>query len=151
MHQTIHFEDDLYFVNELINALEEGLNVKLDRQFFFDKIVEDIFFLDLTINKLAEALSENTQFVQVQQLMRTLQVAKLKFIELLGIILSGDSGMEDAFAPFDPKLRSLIDSHREDSEKIRELYLSADEKSTPLEGISQEEYQFLFPEEESEE
>ena len=151
MRQTIHFEDDLYFVNELINALEEGLNVKLDRQFFFDKIVEDIFFLDLTINKLAAALRENTQFVQVQQLMRTLQVAKLKFIELLGIIISGESGMEDAFAPFNPKLRSLMDSHGTDAEEIRQLYLSADEKSTPLEGISREEYQFLFPEEEAEE
>jgi hypothetical protein len=151
MHQTIHFEDDLFFVNELINALEEGLNVKLDRQFFFDKIVEDIFFLDATINKLAEALRENTQFVQVQQLMRSLQVAKLKFTELLGIILSGSSGMEDAFSPFNPKLRTLMDSHSEDVEQIRESYLAAEENSTPLEGISREEYRFLFPEEEPEE
>ena len=150
MRQTIHFEDNLYFVNELINALNEGLNLKPDRQFFFDKIVEDIFFLDATINKLGASLSENSQFVQAQRLLRSLQITRRRFVDLLERILARNTGLEDAFKPFESKLSALIRSHNEEIRRIEETYLSPEDQSTPREGISPAEYQFLFPDEEEE-
>jgi hypothetical protein len=150
MGQTIHFEEDLYFLNELLNTLEGGISLNLDRLFFFDKIIEDIFFIDTTIGRLYSALNENYRIVQLGTVTSGILTIKQRFINLLSIITSGSSGMGEAFTPFVEKFSELIDSHNKDIHILQKSLLSPDNHSTPREGISREEYQFLFPSDEEE-
>jgi hypothetical protein len=145
MGQTIHFEEDLYFLNELLNTLESGIALNLDRLFFFDKIIEDIFFIDTTIGRLYSALGESYRIVQVENLSQGIITLKQRFTDFLSRIISSSTGMGEAFSPFVEKFSDMHDSHRRDVEELQQSLLSSDTQSTPREVISQEEYQFLFP------
>jgi len=151
MGQTIHFEEDLYFLNELLNTLDGGITLNLDRLFFFDKIIEDIFFVDTTIGRLYSALGESYRIVQVEHVTRSIITLKQRFMDFLSVILSNSSVMGDAFSPFAEKFSDMKDSHRRDVEELQKSLLSSDSQSTPREVISQEEYQFLFPSDEDKE
>jgi hypothetical protein len=150
MRQTINFEDNLYFINEFVNTLEQGLDLKLDARFFFDKYIEDLFFLDASINKLYAELIDNPQLVNIQEIQRSLQITKERFARLLERILSGDSSLEEGYLPFEEKLTGLKETHSADVDRIRSQMENREENATPKEGISPEEYQFLFPEEDAE-
>lgn len=150
MGQTIHFEEDLYFLNELLNTLDGGVALNLDRLFFFDKIIEDIFFIDTTIGRLYSALGESYRIVQAESVTRGIITVKQRFTDFLSIIVSNSSGMGEAFTPFLEKFSEMTDSHRRDVEELQKSLLSSDMQSTPREVISQEEYQFLFPSDEDE-
>lgn len=149
MRQTINFEDNLYFINEFVNTLEQGIELKLDARFFFDKYIEDLFFIDASINKLYAELLENPQLVNIQEIQRSLQISKERFAALLKRLLSGESSLEENYLPFEEKLMTLMESHGDDADRIRIQMQSREESATPKEGISPEEYQFLFPEEDS--
>lgn len=150
MRQTINFEDNLYFINEFVNTLEQGLDLNLDARFFFDKYIEDLFFIDASINKLYAELIENPQLVNIQEIQRSLQISKERFTSLLERILSGESSLEKSYLPFEEKLKALKETHAGDADRIRSQMQSREESATPKEGISPEEYQFLFPEEDTE-
>ncbi len=149
MQQPIRFEENLYFLNEYLNAIEAGLELKIDGHIYFDKVVEDIFFIDATLNKLYAAVSGNYRLVQATAIFRSIQISKIRFADLLERITLGKTGLEDNFTPFIQKLKDLISEHRGDAAKIRDEYLTDENSATPREGISSEEYQFLFPDKET--
>ncbi len=149
MQQPIRFEENLYFLNEYLNAVESGLELKIDAHIYLDKVVEDIFFIDATLNKLYAAVSGNNRLVQATAILRSIQISKIRFADLLDHITHGKTGLEENFIPFIQKLKELISEHRSDAARIRDEYLADDNSTTPREGISSEEYQFLFPDEEN--
>ena len=105
--------------------------------------------MDTSLNKLYESVSGNYRLVQTSNILRSIQTTKIRFCDLLQSIISGNTSFEEAFNPFVQKLQELKLEHQQDAARIQDEYLAEENTPTPREGISNEEYSFLFPEEET--
>ena len=59
MSVKVHYEDNLFFLHSILRTLESGLRLDIDPEYFKDKILEDIFFIDASLMRTFSALKEN--------------------------------------------------------------------------------------------
>ena len=144
MSQWIHYDDDIFYLNQYVRLYLRSLKLDIDGMYFVRKVDEDIRFLDHHLNKLYSSLSGKPRHSELQQNLRFLNKTKLLFCELLTLILEGDTGSHlDLSAHFDEYTRIRNRQH-EEVEAIRSILkelLSSEDQS---ELISSEEYRFLL-------
>jgi hypothetical protein len=145
MTARIHFDDDVYLLQAMLRILNEAMSLDIDPQFFLDKCVEDIFFIDSTLIRLHRTLEENTYLVKRPEYLRSLGHCKRELISLLQGIILGKAPFAGALRPYTPKLQLAIQSQERDLVSIEHALSEGDITNLePSSAISQEEYAFLF-------
>ena len=64
MKSKIHYEDDLFYLNLQMKWLREGLRPQIDADYFQDKFLADLRFVDATLDKVLSTLKENPNLTQ---------------------------------------------------------------------------------------
>jgi len=151
MSYKVNYTDDIFYINSLIKLLREGLALNLDEDYFLDKTVEDIFFVDSILERIFSSLKEAENLVQRKSYLKELMRAQKQFVNLLEDICTNKFAMSELVSHFFEKFRHSSDIH---SDNIREIQtLLTAKSSTPSREymISQEEYLFLLQDDEENE
>ncbi|MBN2511183.1 MAG: hypothetical protein JXB03_12965 [Spirochaetales bacterium] len=146
MAEIVHFDNDLYYINEGLSVLLNIFDIEIDETFFFDKIVEDILFFDAVIGKLSLQLKENPKTPHMDTVYRNLFLTQSRFIDIVVKLINNPDSSHLPFSPFLEKFQDILSLHSKDNASLQELFdNSGSEDDSDV--ISQEEYHFLFREE----
>lgn len=144
MPSKIHYEDDLFFLHSILRTLESGLRLDIDADFFSDKVLEDVFFIDATLMRLFSSLTDNPYLINRASYLRSLRRTVVAFSDFLEQFADGSLGMRDLTESYHERLTSARQTYqkvRRDIDQILDQD-SSDEESSSL--VSTQEYDFLL-------
>ncbi|MFP4114787.1 MAG: hypothetical protein ACOCZB_03840 [Spirochaetota bacterium] len=144
MATRVNYDDNLFYVMTMTRALRSGLHLEIDPDYFRDKMVEDIFFLDRVLEQIYEALRTNAYLINRRDHLRELMRAKRTFADMLDEILESRLAFSHHLEPFRAKLSGAREQHVRDLSDIQnsmETDVTTDDQQSI---VGQDEYRFLF-------
>ena len=150
MTTQTNYDDNIFYVQFLIKTLRSGLRLDLDPEYFRDKIVEDIFFVDRTIQQIYETLKVNNYLINRTDHLRELVRAKRSFCDFLEESTNQELPFPEHLSAFASKISSTRENHARDIADIQGLMEGRSPAEEPKNIVSQDEYRFLFQNEEPE-
>ena len=121
MATRVNYDDNLFFIMTLTRALRSGLQLEIDPDYFRDKVVEDIFFIDRTLEQIYEALRTNTYLINRRDHLRELMRAKRNFADTLDEVLASTYAFSQHLEPFRAKLAGAREQHVRDISDIQRM------------------------------
>ena len=144
MGHWVHYEDDIFFLNEQIRLLARNLKLHLDATYFADKVHQDLMFFDNLLSQFYRSLTANQVVVDRPQNLRFLNKTKRFYCNLLDSIVSGHIATHlDLSSHFEEYTNTQM-RQEEEIHEIRSLLNEIISQEEPEELISSEEYKFLF-------
>ncbi|MEX2444399.1 MAG: hypothetical protein WD492_12385 [Alkalispirochaeta sp.] len=150
MASKVHYEDDLFFLHSILRTVESGLRLDVDQEFFQDKILEDIFFIDATLMRLFSSLKENPYLINRITYLRSLRRTIVAFSDFLSQFVRGDLGFHTAANAYSERLTAAAHSHENVRREIDLILDQEDSDEDTAALVSSEEYGFLLASDEEE-
>lgn len=144
MGHWVHYEDDIFFLNEQIRLLSRNLKLHLDATYFADKVHQDLMFFDNLLSQFYRSLTANQVVVDRPQNLRFLNKTKRFFCNLLDSIVSGHIAAHLDLSSHFAEYTSTQMRQEEEIHEIQSLLNEIISQEDPEELISSEEYKFLF-------
>lgn len=142
MIENVNYEDNLFYLSRMIDLASKSLLLNLDRSLFYRKRVDDIRFIDRSLQVIFKELSENRYLINRNQYLHTLMKKKKSFLDLLE---SMDNQNESAPEETDRiDLERFREIHRGDIADIREILSLTDNVDEGQDIISADELNFLM-------
>jgi len=154
MTQYIHYEANIFMLNDLLRHIQRSLKLDIDNDYFLEKIISDLLFSESKLSDLYESLKDSTLQLDKDQYLRHLYKSKNIFIEIAESILNNNTGRSLDFSDFSPRLKEAVYEQKFEYNDISDILLKNNENDPDSNQISQEELSFLMsseeePEEES--
>ena len=150
MEDTIYYDENLFYINDIINTISRGLRLDLEPDLFIDKFVDDILFVEHALSMLYSSLSNNKNLVNKSEHLRRFMRSKRRFSEVLESITESSRGFSLRISPFYAKFRDIAEGQREQLLEMREaLYATTTPDELQPDVVSEQEIMFLLSEERS--
>jgi len=143
MKAKIHYEEDLFFLNLQMKWLREGLRLQIDADYYQDKILADLRFVDATLDKILSTLKENANLIRRAEYLYNLVKVEGTFVELLGEVLGGTGDIHEALGPYRNELLQRRESHDADIHEIRTLLRLVNQEDEKEDLITNDELSLL--------
>ncbi len=143
MKSKIHYEEDLFFLNLQMKWVREGLQLQVDADYFQDKILADIRFLDATLDKILSTLKENASLIHRAEYLYNLVKVEGTFLELLNDVLGGTGDIREALIPYRNEFLQRRESHEADIQEIRTLLRVVSQEEEREDVITSDELSLL--------
>jgi hypothetical protein len=144
MGHKVHYDNDIFFLNETIRVLWRNLKLSLDGNYFSEKVHQDLLFLHSALSKFHLDLTTNKLLLDRPQNLRFLSKTKHFYCELLRGIISGSVAAHlDLSRHFEEYTRNMQQQEHEIME-IRSILREMISSEDPDELVGSEEYKFLF-------
>ncbi len=144
MASKVNYEDNLFYLMTITRALKAGVQLDIDPDYYLDKIVEDILFIDRTLDRIHESLRLNAYLINRRELLRELMRAKRLFADFLDDALDGTPAFGEHLAPLRAKLVGVRDQHVRDISDIQRSMSVEPSGDDDQNIVSQDEYRFLL-------
>ena len=151
MAEKIYYDDNIFYLNEIISNIDDGIRLDIDTDLFLDKLVEDILFVESALARIYGSLHDNSKLIRRNEHLRRLVRSKLKFSELLEDIVERRVPISENLAPFYPKFIELFHEQQHHLDELRAQLSTNDSAGEDEDMVSQEEIRFLLMEGNSEE
>jgi hypothetical protein len=150
MRNTIHYEEDLFYLTLLMKTLREGLQLPVDSEYFQTKFLGDLEFVGDTLDKLFLTLKENTSLIHRSEYLYNLVKAEDTYVELLSVALAtADPGeARESLAEHRSELVRRRDGHDTDAHEIRGMLRLVDTEEERQDVITADELALLTKPEE---
>ncbi len=150
MAKMINYGDSLFVLSAMVRNVRDALQLEAEASVFFDKLVEDVFFVESALDKFFESLQASPLLIDRNEHLKTLMRAENELGDLLDGLVHERYRLSEEFRPFHSRFNTMIESRRARAAQIK----AAIEKSEPLAGengdmISPAEYEFLLVDKES--
>ena len=140
MGQKIHFEDNIFFLNEIVRTLQRNMSLKPDPEYFLEKIIDDITFLDSTFTQLCSSLKGNPHLINRQQYLRYRSKTASLFIRLLES-LQGNNAFD--FSDYKRELEIILQNQCNNIQDVNRILFGTLQEQTE-DQVSEEEFKHLF-------
>ena len=145
MAPRVNYEDDIFFLSTIVKSLSNGIELEIDPEFFRDKMIEDIAFVNMTLNRLKDSLQENAYLIRRAEYMRELARAVQGFCNFLDSVRTTESPVGEALRESSETLRRYRTEQSEVLNYLNRTIRSEKTQVTEEEHIvSQDEYRFLL-------
>ena len=112
MPQKTHYQDDLFLLSVLTKALDSGLAVEADPEYFRDRIAGDIFFIDSSLRNFSEMLAQNSHLIERTEYLKLLERTVRAFSVIVGRLVEGDYPMAAAYESYSPQLNGILQGQK---------------------------------------
>jgi hypothetical protein len=146
MPAKIHYGDDIFYLQALIKAAKSGAALEIDPEYFGNRLLDDVFFLNASLNKIYASLKANEHLIRKGDYLRSLLRAKRDFAALLkNVAAKKPPGAGPAQANAS-RIRIWEEEQARDIGEIRAAIENRHAKDSASESdiISKEEFRFLF-------
>ncbi len=145
MDETIYYDENIFYINEIINTIAGGFKLDLMSRLFADKIVEDVLFVEQALSVVQVSLLENEVMINRPKHLRRLARTRGRFAGVLDLIVKGDHSFAEVVEPFRPRFRELAAEQRRHVAVLRDLlHSAADSVGAESEVVSEQEFRFLL-------
>jgi hypothetical protein len=90
MNKRINFEDNIYILLARIKMIRDLLALDTDPGLFLDKTLEDIDFIDATLQALQAQMQENLRLIEREELLNHLSELEMQFAQALSGFLDSE-------------------------------------------------------------
>jgi len=144
MKYTVHYEENLFYIDAKLKILAQGLSVGIDPGLFKENVLQDLHFVDQTLNRIFTSLQDTPNIRQIDLYYKLLLHSKNNLINLLERILKGDFALAEEIEEEEKDhFTTLVRNHKTDIAQIREGS-GIQEEATPEDMISGAELDFLL-------
>jgi hypothetical protein len=144
MKNKIHYEDDLFFFNLQMKLLREGFRLNIDSDYFLDKVVHDLRFIDSGLGRIFSTLRENSSLIRRSEYFHNLIKVETVFVDLLEEVLTVKYPFCESLQAFFTEFRQRQESHRSDVAEIRNILRKATpEEEDKVDFITEDEMALL--------
>lgn len=144
MTQCIHYEDNIFMFLDLLKHIERGLKLDIDDDYYGEKIISDLLFVESGLHRLFMSLKESTLQLDRDHYFRLLY----KAAELFGLVTRGiytrTTGRSIDFSGFVSSLEEKSAVNKDLLNEIQILISSNNKDEEDTDQISQEEMLFLM-------
>jgi hypothetical protein len=120
MTRRINFEDNIFMLNTRIRVIRDLLLLDVDSDFFLEKTLDDLEFIDNTLSSLLDNLSNNKRYIERDEQFHNLLETERFFSEVLDKIFSGDGPVSVGKFPVIQDRIALVWNHTTDRRKAIE-------------------------------
>jgi hypothetical protein len=117
MNKRINFEDNIFILNGRIRIIRDLLILDTDPDLFLEKTVEDIDFIDRTLDALLENLIENKRLLERDAEFDNLSDLEWQFTRVLSDFLDNSGNISAARFPILKGKISLLRKRSQDRQK----------------------------------
>jgi hypothetical protein len=146
MTKHINFEDNIFLLNVRIRMIGDTLALDADPGLFLDKTIDDIEFIDYTLDSLLTILMENSRLLERDEELDNLSSLEWQFSRILSEFFNSAGTISAARLPVirekimilrdrGAERRKTIDKGRNDGGKAAEPLVSSDELSELLKDL----------------
>lgn len=144
MAKKIHYDDNLFYLREIIKSLKRGYSVEIDNEYFRDKITEDVLFIDAILRRMCSNLMKNDQLIKRPEVLRSLMISIIQYLEVLDMIISKPISSSFFQKQFLEKFSEIQNYQQDELEGIKKTLLSVDSALSAEDLVSQEEFGLLL-------
>jgi hypothetical protein len=113
MPQMIHYQDDLFFLSVQVKSLDSVLSTEADPEYFRERVLADIAFLDRNLRTFGSMLSQNALLIDRPEYLKLLERAVRAFAGILDKLLGSGYPRAEAYAAQAAALRESLAAQRE--------------------------------------
>jgi hypothetical protein len=95
----IHYQDDLFFLSVQVKSLDSVLSTEADPEYFLDRLVADLSFLDGALRNFGAMLVQNVLLIDRPEYLKLLERTVRSFAEILDKLIESKYPRAAAFAP----------------------------------------------------
>ncbi len=151
MTKQINYEDDIFFLLLIIRRLRDGLKLKIDMETFGSKIVDDILFLDETIEKMLQMLEAKHGVLNREENLRSLKKVESLFNNLLDDIIEKRIPGSYYFSDLNSSFIKIRKKNLEMTSKIDQILSDMSRiDSEKSKMVSEEEFRYLLSSDDNE-
>ena len=144
MASKVHYDDNLFFIHSILRTVAAGLKLDIDPEYFKDKIVEDIFFIDAILMRTFASLKDNTYLINRSAYLRSLRRTVTAFVEFLDTVEGDRAGLADSLSAYHNKLASTLHAHNHILHEIDAMLDQEELDEETVDVVSSQEYGFLL-------
>jgi hypothetical protein len=134
MNRQINFEDTIFILNTRIRMIRDMLILDANPDFFLDKTLSDLDFIDAALGSLLRELVENTRLIDRNGQLRNLHETERQFLGVLRDLANGSGAMSAAVYPmFQGKLARIRERSLEGQKTIEQNF--SDDKAPSSEPV----------------
>jgi len=113
MPQMIHYQDDLFFLSVQVKALASVLSTEADPEYFKDRVLGDIAFLDGLLRSFGSMLSKNALLIDRTEYLKLLERTVRTYSGILEKLLGKEYPRAAAYEPEASRFRECLAAQRE--------------------------------------
>ena len=148
MERQINFGDNIFFLTLILRDLSSGARLSLDNDIFLDRLVEDIYFLEGSIEKVFELIKQRVLLIDRLEHLKNLETLSSDFAVFLGEIIMGNVPVAGHLEAFSDKFDNIKDNQHKLVLEMKEIIHGTDQSETTEEDmVSREEFEYLLAEE----
>ncbi len=144
MTQYIHYEANIFMLNDMLKHLQRSLKIDIDNDYFLEKIKSDILFADGKLAAIYDSLKDSTLQLDKAQYFRHLYKTKGLFLEIAESILNNNTGRSLDFTDFNGRLKDVFFEQQFEYDDIGKILAKTNPDELDKDQISQEELMFLL-------
>ncbi|MCL2232385.1 MAG: hypothetical protein FWB99_06340 [Treponema sp.] len=99
MNKRVNFEDSLFILMMRLRMIQDIITLDADPEFFLEKTLDDIYFIDRILKILLGSLQENHFLIERAELLEHLADLELQFSRVLKNLLDHDGNISIRTAP----------------------------------------------------
>ncbi|MDR0450583.1 MAG: hypothetical protein LBH26_04890 [Treponema sp.] len=121
MHKRVNFEDNIFIIAARIRVIRDLLILDTDPELFLEKTMDDIAFVDHTLDMLLGNLMANERLMDRNETFENLADLESQFSQVLSILQSGSGNISAANFPLiREKIQMLYNRGQERQKTIGE-------------------------------
>jgi hypothetical protein len=144
MSQKTHYQDDLFFLSVLTKALDAGLSVEADPEYFRERIAGDIFFIDSSVRSFSEMLAQNNHLIERTEYVKLLDRTARTFTSCLDRLLAGAYPMAEAYETYRPQFRGILLAQKALLSELGDILRAAGQGENETDLVSSDELSELL-------
>jgi hypothetical protein len=129
MNKRINFEDNIFILHARSRMIRDLLTLDTDPDLFLEKTIDDINFIDSTLETLLGNLVENKRLLERDKAFDNLSDLEWQFSRTLSEFFSGSGTISAAQLPILKEKISLLRNHSDRRRKTMEESKSLSESS----------------------
>ena len=141
----IHYEEDLFLLKEMLRTLRRGCSISIDSSIFLEYTVNQLLFINKALKELYSSISEANYIKSPEQIRNLLRVSS-NFRGLLDDLINDRLQFSDFTRSYTDDFKSIEEEHIKASAEIKELLISLSNTDEQEDVVSEEEFMFLFKE-----
>jgi hypothetical protein len=135
MNKRINFEDNIFILNTRIRVIRDMLLLDTDSDFFLEKTLDDLDFIDKTLSILLDTLTGNKKYIEREEQFHNLLETERSLFDVLRTIVSGNGTISvDKFPAIEERI-TVVWNHGLDRRRVIENISHETGELTPIEPV----------------
>jgi len=124
--------------------LHDAIRLDVDIEYFADKILEDILFINASIQKIYDSLKNNSLLIQRNVYYHSIMKLKEAYVRFLDELNSADGKFNNSFENMRTKFKLMSENNLKDLQDIKDFIGGTEARRVEGDTISRNELHYLM-------